>query len=222
MSDSARWTRVLVEGAVIVASILVAFALDASWDTRNERVEAAELRAALVDDFTQTRIEMLRVRNRNEVVIGAADSVLTVLDEWPSSVSVPSRYFGALLLTPTTDPSLGTLQALISSARLRIIGDAALQGILSEWPAQLADVREEELAAKTFVHQQLTPGLGRAIDLSGAFSWRLSGERDSGLTEVSLTPSDLEAFRNLIRTRSYLASFVLEQALDEIEAELTR
>ena len=227
MKERSRTTRFLAEGLVIVVSILIAFALDASWDARNERIEAGELRSGLVEDFSETGVELQRVRRRKEEVMVAADSVLAALSQASTPFLVSSAHLGALLLTPTTDPQMGTLQALISSARLRIVGDEELQGLLSEWPARLSDTREEELAAKTFVHEQLTPALSEVVDLSGAFAWRLDGGTNETEVEVRLTPTDLVEFRNLIRTRQYLAGFVLtnyldlERALEQIDAALT-
>jgi len=54
MSDSnprsLTWLRIFVQGAVIVGSILLAFAIDAAWDVRQDRVqEVAYLGGILVD-----------------------------------------------------------------------------------------------------------------------------------------------------------------------------
>jgi hypothetical protein len=54
MSDSKprslSWLRIFVQGAVIVGSILLAFAIDAAWDVRQDRVqEVAYLGGILVD-----------------------------------------------------------------------------------------------------------------------------------------------------------------------------
>lgn len=47
---SLPWLRVIVQGAVIVGSILLAFGIDAAWDARQDRVqEAAYLGGILVD-----------------------------------------------------------------------------------------------------------------------------------------------------------------------------
>ena len=47
---SLPWVRIIVQGAVIVGSILLAFAIDAAWDVRQDRVqEAAYLGGILVD-----------------------------------------------------------------------------------------------------------------------------------------------------------------------------
>ena len=41
--DGLPWTRILVEGAVIVVSILLAFGVDALWDESQEKEELAAL-----------------------------------------------------------------------------------------------------------------------------------------------------------------------------------
>ena len=45
------WTRVLVEGVVIVGSILMAFGIEAWWDGAQERAEEAQLLASLAEEF---------------------------------------------------------------------------------------------------------------------------------------------------------------------------
>ena len=42
-TQSIPWKRLSVEAAAIVVSILLAFAIDAWWDDRNERIEGAEI-----------------------------------------------------------------------------------------------------------------------------------------------------------------------------------
>ena len=49
MLNRRRWTDLGVEGVVIVASILLAFALDAWWDSRGQRQEETQVEVATVD-----------------------------------------------------------------------------------------------------------------------------------------------------------------------------
>ena len=51
MKTSIPWTRVFLEGAVIVASILLAFGIEAWWDGRQERAEERDALEALAADF---------------------------------------------------------------------------------------------------------------------------------------------------------------------------
>ena len=50
MRTSIPWPRVIVEGAVIVVSILLAFGIDAWWEGRQERAEEGRYIAALLDE----------------------------------------------------------------------------------------------------------------------------------------------------------------------------
>ena len=60
MTDEQRipWKRLYVEAAAIVASILLAFAIDAWWEDRQERVLEQQYLASLKADF-QADIEEL-------------------------------------------------------------------------------------------------------------------------------------------------------------------
>ena len=60
------WGRVAVEGVVIVASILIAFGIDAWWDSRQRRFDEDELLAAVQQNLEDTRIELERVLGSNE------------------------------------------------------------------------------------------------------------------------------------------------------------
>ena len=60
MTDEQRipWKRLYVEAAAIIASILLAFAIDAWWEDRQERVLEQQYLASLKADF-QVDIEEL-------------------------------------------------------------------------------------------------------------------------------------------------------------------
>jgi hypothetical protein len=49
------WKRLFAEGVVIVASILLAFVIEAAWDNRNEEIRRTDLLEALHGDFVATR-----------------------------------------------------------------------------------------------------------------------------------------------------------------------
>ena len=50
-SKSIPWKRISIEAAAVVASILLAFALDAWWKDRAESIEEAEILTALKREF---------------------------------------------------------------------------------------------------------------------------------------------------------------------------
>lgn len=215
----AQLGRAAREIAIIVSSILLAIALDAWWDEFQEGRQAERLRVALLSEFEAAGEEIGFSLSRNERIIASADSLLVMMRE-DQPVRVSAGTVGALLLTPTTDVRRGTLDALIASGRLEILRGSGLQSLLADWPAELQDVREEELAARSFVHEQFIPFLGRVTDAHAAFDWRLAERRvaearrqgavatDLVVTgEIELPPSP--ELRSLVMTRLYLASYVL-------------
>ena len=89
----------LIEGAVIVLSILLAFAVDAVWDARSERHREALIREALVSEF-ETVKELLpahvethrRTLESTQVIMDliATAPVFNLYNEEGTRSSVPS------------------------------------------------------------------------------------------------------------------------------------
>lgn len=58
-ADVRRWGFLITEAVLIVASILLAFALDSRWDERKNRVEDGEILRGLVQEFARGRETLL-------------------------------------------------------------------------------------------------------------------------------------------------------------------
>jgi len=230
--------RTVGEVTVIVVSILLAFSLDAWWQARQLDAEAGDLMHALQVEFEDAESELERVRLRHDQVVAAADDVLFQLrGEGSASAAVSAATLASLLLTPTTDPPRGTLDALLASGDLGLIRDEELRGRIADWPAALSDYQEEEQAARSFVLEELVPALGRHIDLRSTFEERLGSTIQRGSaaptraapadSEVMTLPRGLE-LTNLIETRRYLSRFaqdnlpILRMSFDSLGAHLRR
>ena len=111
-------SRIATEMAVIVLSILLAFALDAWWDGRKETQEGRTTLTALAAEFDAAALEIAFSEARNRQVVAAADTLLQALRGGGARVELNASTLGALLLTPTTNPMRGTVDALIASGRL--------------------------------------------------------------------------------------------------------
>ena len=73
------WLRFLGEGVVIIASILLAFAIDAWWGGRQEARIAAEYLSALEAEFEAARFEMEQQIGEHTRQLAAIDSLLSGL-----------------------------------------------------------------------------------------------------------------------------------------------
>lgn len=71
--------RLLLEGLVIVASILLAFAVDASWDRFRDGQRTAAYLAALEGEFHEARAEMVEQIEEHSTQLAAIHELLDVL-----------------------------------------------------------------------------------------------------------------------------------------------
>lgn len=137
--------RFIWEGAVIVVSILLAFAIDAWWDDRRDRVEEEEILAALTAEY-QTNLnkvnyrigQHLEMRGDVERLFGATDEEIHALPQDARSTMVV-----ALCNPKTFDPVLGTTDALIGSGKLELIESQELRQALTTYLNLAQDASED-------------------------------------------------------------------------------
>jgi hypothetical protein len=151
MSDdrSSNTRRFAVEALVIVASILLAFALDAGWDDRQERRRVAELLSAVAGDFERevAALDSVIAVNREREFVQTA--LLQATD--PNGVGVRPDSIAGLAARngdhQIHDPSFGALTALLSTGGLEEVDDPELRRLLAGWPAELRDFEWEQQQA---------------------------------------------------------------------------
>jgi hypothetical protein len=114
---SLPFKRILVEGLVIVASILLAFGIDAAWDVRHERRAEDQLLRTLLAEIDANDAELAHGRAQGARARSAQSKLIDLIGPQSGTLSVDS--LGALLRTSL---SFGTVE--IESAAL----DAVLAG----------------------------------------------------------------------------------------------
>jgi hypothetical protein len=139
------WARVLVEGVVIVASILLAFGIDAWWSERQERIEERDILTGLKADFVANRAALaediaLHLRFQDlptefEMMDPAAAADL--------SGDSAQWYVRSMIATRMFDACDGTLDAVFASGKLDGIGDHRLRDALVGWKSRVDDAAEE-------------------------------------------------------------------------------
>ncbi len=159
--------RLLAEGVLIVVSILLAFAIDASWAERGRRQDALRALRALEQDFEAASALLRRVSNSHSSGVAAAEALLeftgpeaTAIDSDSLAVLMPP-----LLRIPYFSPSLGSLEALLSSGDLRLIENAELRAALAAFPVALAGLNRTQDYGAQLVLNAFLPSVGRHIPL---------------------------------------------------------
>jgi len=140
-----HWPRVLVEGVVIVGSILLAFGIDAWWDQSQRRGEEQRLLRNLHAEFQEAR-DTLRVSiDRHRVYHGSAASLVQGTN---TGLATPALSFRPIYQTfvalNTTHLKTGALDGALSSGRLDIVSDEELRSLLASWHSTLGEFTEQE------------------------------------------------------------------------------
>jgi len=73
------WVRILVEGAVIVASILLALSLDAWWQGRVDHADEIESLRLLDRDLSSTLAQLASFDDRVAAGVDSTNAVLAIL-----------------------------------------------------------------------------------------------------------------------------------------------
>ncbi len=146
--------RLVTEMIVIVASILLAFWIEAAWEERSDRTRERQALGDLQADFLESRkqlqdgIELGRIRITSLEALGAVAT---------SRIPAPSRdsiniLLGQILWVNSMDPVTSTLDYLKGSGELGILRSERLRILLAGWESDVRDTKEDEavLAHSTF------------------------------------------------------------------------
>jgi hypothetical protein len=139
------WLRILAEGAAIVASILIAFSIDAWWTNRQLRDDEQYLLSNLDAEFTRLQKELYDSRRFYSAIRESALALIDIGSSNPESADPADidRHLSQVLFWGTTGVwSNGDLDSAISSGSINLIRNRELRRKLGRWPGMLSDARE--------------------------------------------------------------------------------
>ena len=180
-----------LEGMVILVSILAAFLLE-GW--RDDRELAREVSLELVSvglELERNRDIVLAELGAIDRIVTATDSILLLLSGEPDAEFIQvadSLAWLVAMWVPTLDPSLGAVEALISSGRLAQVGDPELRLGLAGLRDLYVDVAQEQEQALAVTSERLWPLFVASPDV-GAVR-RVSREFVSIRQEAGLSPQE--------------------------------
>lgn len=218
------WKRIAVEATAIVASILIAFAIDAWWQDRSENIIEVQYLQALREDLL-TSLDILdedEAEQRQQVAY--LEALLSVDSETPYSDELRRWLDDGLWQIGSYRPQLSSLRELESSGQSEIIENHLVR-------RSLASVRQRldrlEIAQRDFSFSQqnlIDPYLVDNFDLSRLLLDHAAGDAP----DLSLLGTD--GFRSRVAFKISLRSEVSQvqeqlrrffaEALALIEAEL--
>jgi hypothetical protein len=173
--------RLVMEGLVIVASILLAFAIDAAWDERQERAQERRLLEALEDEFAAHPPVLLDAQVVHQRFANATFALFDTLDAAPEGevVVVSDSLLYPIMRGRTTQLAQGELEAALSSGAIELIQNRELRRRLAAWPGVWEDATEEEGFGVQFQLGAFGESAGQASDIGRSL---VDGLRGRGVT----------------------------------------
>lgn len=155
-SQSIEWNRLLIEGVVIVASILMAFAIEAWWDNRQSRnAEINQLHSVAAELKSNTDL----VRAKLETLV-VADAAAREMMSWmgPEPQHIEQNEFGETFrkmyaigsLTLPREASEHFLAGVLADA----IGDNDVRNAITKWRSE-SDALERQYSWLREAHTML-------------------------------------------------------------------
>ena len=161
-TEKIPWKRLVLEATAIVASILLAFAIDAWWDAyqENRRVDGvlASLDAGLAESISQLE-ERIRVTSRDAALVrrfmteGPGDATKIPFDSTRLTLL-------AMWRPHTADNNITFVETAIEHAGLRALADPELAAAIASWHVEVAELREVSAQLASLEVEILT-ALGR-------------------------------------------------------------
>lgn len=138
-------SRYVIEGAVIVLSILLAFGIDALWAQYQEQLEEDEILASLEADFSANLLSVTRVIDAHVLF---RDRVATLIRLSPEEIRALSQTEVSEIMLSTANPWTydavrGTTDTLVSGGRLGVLSDQKLRESLVTFLNRLSDSAED-------------------------------------------------------------------------------
>ena len=202
------WPRILAEGATILASILLAFSIDAWWESREEDELGQRYLVGLRADFTQVESALDEHINFVARVMRAAEKVLSMASG-PDSDLISESFSTAMGNTYSiSTPNLATptYHDMINSGNLRLVRDSALRMKMAELISLLQEIDGQEDVINEVYWLHHAPFMDKHFVVS-EFSWFNNPESEASKERFRImgtppqAPFDIDV--SAVRTREF-------------------
>ena len=220
------WKRILVEATAIVASILLAFAIDAWWQDRTERIVEVQYLQALREDLLVSLNILDDAEASQRRQVDYLESLLLANGDTPYSDELRLWIDDGLFNVGTYQPQTSALQDLESSGQTRIIQNPELRRVLASVRQKIDDMNVTNRDFQQSQQTLIDPFLVDNFNLAKLMLDRAADSKtDLGVLGTSCFQSRV-AFKISLRgevSRSQNAvKVIFAEALGLIETELDR
>lgn len=141
---SIPWPRIFAEGIAIVASILLAFWIQAWWEARQNRLAERAILSSILQEFRDIKATLVWRTTYNEAIRASIRRLTdSAIGTGPalSDEDIDGLLADLWWNQETSEWAALELSSVISSGDLALISDADLRHLLGIWPIRLEYVR---------------------------------------------------------------------------------
>ncbi len=204
------WKRALLDGLAVLAAILLAFGIDAWWDSRNDAIRGEEYREALVREVELNRALLEAQGSAIESNVEHIDRIFREVVHAPGAVEEDALMEVVLGdgLGPFTvaRPQQGAVMDILASAGLGYLEDPGTRRLLAVYRQSLDVNVEWQQAIQSHWEDAVARYLGAHLGLPDL----LSGDFGAPAMKLGGFPVDRQAFvrnrdfANLLTHRAFL------------------
>ena len=221
MSKALPWRRAVLEGLVIVASILLAFGIQAWWDELQEDEQRREVLSALAASATAGRDSVLSLIDSIEETQEAAATFFRTPPEELRAVprTELTPIMQSLARAFAGDLSSGSLLGVTKSAEVTLVDDESLRALLYAW--DLAETSLNQVAANSATAElEVIRALSRHGAIQRRYLLRVGADSLFDLSAARSDPLVVEAVTAVSFQRGLYESILRRQIglLEAIEA----
>ena len=166
------WTRMIVEGVVIVSSILLAFSIDALWEERNERQQEqavlVNLQAEFAEGLQLFDSFIIQMDDRESFAISLLKVARDPGTRLPDNIA--TMLTQVFLNQRTLNAPTGALDSYLASGNSELIQNLRLRTLLASWSSLLDENTEEEIGTDKLIDEELRPFLMSRIELGPIYA----------------------------------------------------
>lgn len=185
--------RYLLEGATIVAGILLALLLDAAWDWIGDRGEEAGYLTGLREELEASAVELAADQEAREVILARTGALLQHARlGTPVPPDSVAPWLEALIDFRFFTPVRTVMDDLVASGGMALIRSDEVRYSLLAYAQEMERLQVVEAREREFVADQVEPWLVRSVPLPGMIALEEGGSVDAP------DPAGLEALQRAL------------------------
>ncbi|MDX1507259.1 MAG: hypothetical protein R3358_03190 [Woeseiaceae bacterium] len=183
---AASWKRIFVEGSAIVVSILLAFAIDAWWQDRQQHDSDLKHLQGVLYELRHHKVLLDEAITSHQATLDIGYEFFDLLSPEPTQQEAQriAELLDLLSNFYRINAPFGSLQTATSSGALARMRDVQLAADVASWPTTIDDLLEEQDDAGQFYVFDVFARLGQRLSLHEVHANRFAYPTGRGTDEI--------------------------------------